>query len=176
MSPVTAKPAAKDESLKKLKSEIEMIITSARSYAYKSPQAEFEEHLVREFGDGEATLQKIKMWLLKFRAANPHGFTVGKNFNLNHDALVCAKDEIRLELELDRKKQEEEEKRERELKDAIRLEKVRIAREKKEEEKRKKPWLKSNAERSEDPLKKKLDKPPLGASLVSGIGSSRRRP
>lgn len=176
MSPVSAKPSAKDESLKKLKSEIEMIVTSAKNYAYKSPQAEFEEHLVREFGDDEQTLQKIKMWLLKFRATNPHGFTTGKNYNLNYDALVGAKDDIRLELELERKKQEEEEKRERELKEAIRLEKARIAREKKEEEKRKKPWLKSNADRSEDPFKKTLDKPQanFGASLVSANGLSRR--
>ena len=177
MSPVTAKPSAKDESLKKLKSEIEMIVTSAKSYAYKSPQTEFEEHLVREFGDDEQTLQKIKIWLLKFRASNPHGFTAGKNYNLNYDALIGAKDDIRLELELERKKQEEEEKRERELKDAIRLEKARLAREKKEEEKRRKPWLKSNVERQEDPFKKTLDKqqPNFGASLVSANGLSRRR-
>ena len=175
MSPVAAKPAAKDESLKKLKSEIEMLVTSAKSYAYRSPQAEFEDLLVREFGDDEKTQQKIKMWLLKFRAASPHGFTVGKNFNLNYDALVGAKDEIRLELELDRKKQEEEERREKELKDAIRLEKARIAREKKEEERRKKPWLKPNPEKPTDPFAKQPEKQPnFGASLVSGIGSSRR--
>jgi hypothetical protein len=176
MSPVTGKPSAKDENLKKLKSEIEMIVTSAKNYSYKSPQAEFEEHLVREFGDDEKTVQKIKMWILKFRSTNPHGFTVGKNYNLNYDALVGAKEDIRLEQELERNKQEDEEKRERELKDAIRLEKARIAREKKEEEKRRKPWLKGNADKTDDPFKKTLEKPQqnFGASLMSGNGLSRR--
>ena len=176
MSPVTAKPAAKDENLKKLKSEIEMIITNAKNYSYKSPVQEFEEHLVRDFNNNPDALTKIKIWVLEFKAKNPYGFTTGKNYNLNYDALVAARESIRLQLAEDGHKREESERREREMKEAIRLEKARIAREKKEEERRKKPWLKSNTEKTDSlPFKKTLDAQGqnLGFSMGSAIGTSR---
>ena len=95
MTPIQPKPPAKDESLQKLKSEIEMMITSGKIYIYKSPEQEFEEHLHREFKHNPDSPAKIRSHMSELRSKDPLVFAAGKHHSLNFEELVRAKEKIR---------------------------------------------------------------------------------
>lgn len=152
VSPVPLKSPAQDETLQKLKSDIEVLITSGKSYVYKSPDQEFEEHLLRDFASQPEAAPKIKKWVADTKKKDPHAFTTGKHFQINVESLIVAKEYVREKLDDDRKLMEEEAKEERERQEVIKQEKAKKAKEKREAELKKKPWLKKENEKEKNPF------------------------
>ncbi len=160
MTPIQPKPPAKDESLQKLKSEIEMLITSGRNYAYKSPEQEFQEHLTREFRDQPDSPSKIRSYVSGMKSKDPLSFSSGKHHSLNYDALVRAKEHIRREI--DNEKRDKEERQRIEEEEKQRKLEAKIQREFEKKIKRQ-PWLANSPAHKLDEEKKKIEKS-LGVS------------
>lgn len=132
---------SKDEGLQKLKSEIEMLVSSGKNYSYKSPEEAFEEQLLKEFSHEESAPGYIRTAVGRLRSRDPLIFTSGRHHMMNYDALAEARDYVRDELRVQRENREKQERLEREEKERRRQERIRIAQEKKA---RRRPWSKSN--------------------------------
>lgn len=134
------KPPSKDESLQKLKAEVELLVASGVSYAYRSPEQLFEEELVKEFHNEPDAPQKARFIVSQMKSKDPYGFTSGPHFTMNDEALYAAKDKIRKELDTEYRIRAEEARIQAEKAEAERQEKIRKKREEKE---KKMPWLKN---------------------------------
>lgn len=132
-------PPAKDESLQRLKSEIEMLVCSGKNYSYKSPEEAFEEQLLKEFDHEESAPGYIRSALGRLRSRDPLIFTSGKHHMMNYDALAEARDFVREELSKENSRKAEQDRLESEEKERKRQERIRIAEEKKA---KRRPWSK----------------------------------
>lgn len=150
--PAPSRSAEEDLKAHSLKSEIEVLVCSSKSYAYKSPAEEFEAALRRDFAAQPEAFPKISAWVNRTLREAPQSFTSGKYHSLNLEALVEAKETVRHQLEVDRKLQEEEERQERLRQEEALKEKARKAKLKREEELKKKPWLRKKTEPEKTPF------------------------
>lgn len=167
MVPIQPKPPSKDEGLQRLKSDIQLLLSSSTSYAYKSPAQEFEDTLTRHFAAWQkepTAAQRIKDVVLAIRRRDPLAFTVGKNFAINEEELVKAKDLIRSQLENDRSVRLEAERVEAER---IQSEKEERRRRIEEEKLKKKPWLKFQTTEKKHGSEQQRDTFDFGASFGS---------
>lgn len=169
MTPIQPKPPAKDESLQKLKSEIEILITSGRNYAYKSPEQEFEEHLTREFREHPESPSKIRSVISGMRTKDPLSFSTGKHYSLNYDALVRAKEHIRNEIDNERRDREERQRIEIEEQERKRQAKIQKELDKKL---KRQPWLANSPAHKLTEEKLKIEK---ALGLSQGIQFSNFR-
>jgi hypothetical protein len=173
MTPVQPKPPSKDEGLQKLKSEIELLVTSGQKHIYKSPEEEFKEHLLRDFADDHEAISKIHSHVAKLRAKDPFGFTSGKHHTMNIDLLVSTKEAIRKELGHERHERAEATRIELERKEQARKDKI----QKEWEAKLKRqPWLKDSPSfMNKSPKKEREEKPfELGFSLASSVPAAKK--
>lgn len=155
-APATIQPIvpSKDETLQKLKAEVEMLVSSGKNYSYFSPEELFEEQLLKEFSHEPAAPPMVHAAVVKIRSRDPLGFTSGKHHCMNYEALAEARDVVRTLVDEDNRRKAEIDRLEQEEKERKRQEKIRLAKEKKA---KRRPWSKSP--------EKEEPKPPFGVTF-----------
>lgn len=146
-----SKSASRDETSQKLKSEIQLIVSSSKNYAYRSPDQVFQQRLMQEYLFKPDAPKIIEQVVRDLKRQNPSQFSKGKDEKFNYELFVKVKDDIDVLVEEAEQLRLAEEERQRELQAQLKA----------EEEKRKKAAkkppngrraTKSPPKKPEDPL------------------------